>query len=194
MRDFVASMYGEAIADVYDNGSLLAHADGGARAGETGAAVAFLSERAGTGRVLELGVGTGRIAIALAAGGIEVHGIDVSQAMADRLRAKPGGDAVTVHIGDMADVDVAGPFTLVYVVANTLFCLTSQDQQVRCVRNVAACLGQAGRLVVEAFVPDPSRFDRGQRVEVRESPRTGCTSMSPGTTGPRRPCPLSRWS
>ncbi|MGH3449431.1 MAG: methyltransferase domain-containing protein [Haloechinothrix sp.] len=100
----VASMYGEAIADVYDNGSLLAHAAGGARAGETGAAVGFLTERAGTGRVLELGVGTGRIAIALAAGGIEVHGIDVSQAMADQLRAKPGGGTVKVHIGDMAEV------------------------------------------------------------------------------------------
>lgn len=169
MRDYIASTYGDAIADVYDDGSFLAAPADGSRAEETTAAVDFLAQRAGAGPVLELGVGTGRIALPLAATrDVEVHGIEVSQAMIDQLRAKPGADAVTIHRGEIARMNPPGPFTLVYIVANTLYCLTTQDEQVSCIRKVADRLGRDGRFVVEAFVPDPSRYDRGQRLEVHD--------------------------
>ena len=128
-------------------------------------AVAFLAPLSGGGRVLELAIGTGRVALPLAGRGIAVEGLDASQAMVDRLRAKPGGAAIPVTIGDMAQVPVAGPFQLVYLVFNSLFGLLSQDQQVGCFRNVARALGPGGAFVIECFVPDPSRFNRGQRAE-----------------------------
>lgn len=108
-------------------------------------------------------IGTGRIALPLAGRGIEVHGIDASEAMIARLRAKPGGERIPVTVGDFADVAVEGRFRLVYLVFNTLFALPSQDDQVRCFRNVAAHLTDDGVFVIEAFVPDLARFDRGQR-------------------------------
>src|SRR5437764_315943 len=104
----------------------------------TDAAVAFLHAQAGDRRVLELGIGTGRVALPLAALGAEVHGIDASEAMLARLREKPGGASLPVTIGDFAEVDVGGEFGLVYVVFNTFFGLLSQADQVRCFRNVAA--------------------------------------------------------
>jgi SAM-dependent methyltransferase len=96
-----------------------------------------------------------------------VHGIDASPEMVARLRAKPGGDAIPVDIGDFSEVDVNGEFDLVYVVVNTFFCLTSQEAQLRCLARAAARLKPGGCFVVEAFVPDIARFDRGQRVDVR---------------------------
>jgi SAM-dependent methyltransferase len=93
-----------------------------------------------------------------------VEGIDASQAMVDRLRAKLGGDAIQVTIGDMAEVGVTGPFRLVYLVFNTLFGLLAQERQVDCFRNVARVLEPGGLFVIECFVPDPTRFDRGQVV------------------------------
>ena len=129
------------------------------------AAVAFLAELAASGPVLELAIGTGRIALPLAERGIDVHGIDASEKMVARLRSKPGGDGIPVTIGDFADVAVEGQFTLVYVVFNTLFALLTQEAQVRCFENVAAHLADGGAFVVEAFVPDLTRFDRAQRVE-----------------------------
>jgi len=116
-------------------------------------AVSFLESQARNGPALELAIGTGRIALPLAARGVRVDGIDISTAMIERLRSKPGGDELTVTIGDFADVAVSGSYSLVYIVFNTLFNLLTQDDQVRCFENVAAHLTPDGCLVVEAFVP-----------------------------------------
>ncbi|MFI5100632.1 MAG: class I SAM-dependent DNA methyltransferase [Actinomycetes bacterium] len=121
--------------------------------GDEDMAVAFLEELAGDGAALELAVGTGRIALPLAARGVRVDGIDLSPDMVARLRGKPGGDALAVTMGDFADVPVAGSYRLVYVVYNTLFNLLTQEDQVRCFENVAAHLTDDGSFVVEAFVP-----------------------------------------
>lgn len=116
-------------------------------------AVAFLEQLAGAGPALELGIGTGRIALPLAARGIRVDGIDLSAAMVDQLRTKPGGDRLAVTLGDMADVPVPGTYRLIFVVFNTLFNLLTQEDQVRCFENVAAHLTDDGSFVVEALVP-----------------------------------------
>ena len=127
-------------------------------------AVAFLAEVARGGPALELGIGTGRVALPLASHGIRVSGIDASEAMVERLRAKPGGADIPVTMGDFGEVAVEGPFRLVYVVFNTFFSLLGQEEQVRCFRNVAARLSDDGMFVIEAFVPDPTLYDRGQRL------------------------------
>ena len=121
--------------------------------GDEDETVAFLAQLAGTGRALELAVGTGRIALPLAARGVAVDGIDISDAMVARLREKPGGAAIAVTMGDFAEVAVPGSYRLIYVVYNTLFNLLTQDEQVRCFENVAAHLTGDGAFVVEAFVP-----------------------------------------
>ncbi|MGH3104541.1 MAG: class I SAM-dependent DNA methyltransferase [Gaiellaceae bacterium] len=159
MKDYQPSTYGDRIADVYDEwyGEL-----------DPGTAVTTLAELAGGGPALELAIGTGRIALPLAATGLEVHGIDVSGQMVARLREKPGGGEVPVTIGDFADVGVAGAYRLVYVAFNTFFALLTQDDQVRCFENVAAHLTPDGVFVIEAFVPDVTRFDRGQRLSVEK--------------------------
>lgn len=149
--------YGDTWASIYDE--VHAHLD-------PTAAVDVLAELAGSGAALELGVGTGRVAIPLAARGVAVHGIDASQAMLDRLRAKPGGERVTAALGDFTDVAVAGDFALVYIVFSTLYGLLTQAAQVACVHNAAARLAPGGVFVVEGFVPDPARFDANQRVQV----------------------------
>lgn len=125
-------------------------------------AIDALAELAQGGRALELGVGTGRIAMPLAAKGVEVHGIDAAESMIAQLRAKPGSERVTVTQGNFAEIAVDGKFSLVYIVFNTLFALTTQDEQVQCFRSVAAHLAPGGCFVVEAFVPDPRRFTGGQ--------------------------------
>jgi SAM-dependent methyltransferase len=116
--------------------------------------VEFLVELAGDGRALELGIGTGRIATPLAARGVPVHGIDLSEAMVARMRAKPGGEDVGVTIGDFATTKVDGPFTLAYLVYNTIQNLTSQDAQVACFQNVADHLEPGGCFVIEVGLPD----------------------------------------
>jgi SAM-dependent methyltransferase len=121
--------------------------------GDEVACVACLEQLAGGGPVLELAIGTGRIALPLAARGIAVHGVDLSPAMVARLRQRPGGDQLPVVIGDFADVPVPGRFRLIYVVYNTLFNLLTQEAQVRCFENVATHLTEEGAFVVEAFVP-----------------------------------------
>lgn len=132
---------------------------------DPGPAVELLAGLAGEGRVLELAIGTGRVAVPLAARGIRVQGVDASAAMVERLRAKPGGDSIPVTIGDMAQVPVSGRFRLVYLVFNTLFGLLSQARQAECFGSVARVLDPGGMFVVECFVPDVARFDRGQRVQ-----------------------------
>lgn len=152
MEEYEASTYGDRIAAIYDElheGKF-----------DTEGAVTFLAGLAGPGPVLELGIGTGRVALPLAAQGLEVHGIDASEAMVEKLRAKPGGDRIAITLKDFADVDVEGEFSLIFVVFNTLFALTDQDDQVRCFRGVAHHLAPDGVFVVEAFVPDLTRFGR----------------------------------
>ncbi|HSF29758.1 MAG TPA: class I SAM-dependent methyltransferase [Candidatus Tectomicrobia bacterium] len=148
--------YGERMAEVYDQWPGLPQ--------NTDAIVACLTRLAGGGPVLELGIGTGRIALPLARHGLLVHSVDASPAMVAQLRAKPGGEDIPVTIGNFADMAVEGRFTLIFVVFNTFFGLLSQDDQVRCFLGVAQHLADDGVFVLEAFVPDLGRYDRGQRV------------------------------
>ncbi|MFB9239316.1 class I SAM-dependent methyltransferase [Plantactinospora siamensis] len=132
-------------------------------------AVEFLADLAGGGPALELAVGSGRVALPLAERGVPVEGIEASPEMVELLRAKPGGEAVPVLVGDMADVAVdGGPYPLVYLVFNTLFNLTVKGRQEDCFRNVARVLAPGGAFVIEAFVPDLAKFDEEERqVQVR---------------------------
>src|SRR5881227_511328 len=123
MQGYGPETYGDRIAKVYD----------------------ALTRLAGSGPVLELAIGTGRLAIPLAQRGIDIRGIDASEEMVARLRAKPGGEDIPVTMGDFADVGVEGSFSLVFVVFNTLFALLTQEDQLRCFRNVAAHLADGGR-------------------------------------------------
>ena len=121
--------------------------------GDERAAVAFLADLAGSGPALELGIGAGRIALPLAARGVRVDGIDLSPAMVAELRAKPGGDQLSVTIGDFADMPIEDAYCLIFVAFNTLFNLLTQEDQVRCFENVATHLTGDGSFVVEAYVP-----------------------------------------
>jgi SAM-dependent methyltransferase len=120
---------------------------------------------AGPGPALELGIGTGRVALPLAARGVQVHGVDASTAMVEQLRAKPGGDAVAVTIGDFADVAVEGSYPL-STPSSTPRC-SPQDDQVRCFAAVAGRLAPGGAFVLELFVPDPTLHSGGQSVRTR---------------------------
>jgi SAM-dependent methyltransferase len=160
MSDYDPTAYGAALADVYDE----LYGDDSL---DTDGAVARLGELAGAGPVLELGVGTGRLALPLAAGGRPVHGIDASPAMLDQLRAKPGGSAVTVTVSDFSEFELSDRFSLAVLAVNTIFALPDQDAQVRCFERVAAHLLPGGCFVVEAFVPNPARFQEGQSVRLR---------------------------
>ena len=161
MNDYTATTYGDRIAEVYDEMYPM-------RA-DVGPTVDALAKLAGNGPALELGIGTGRVAIPLAARDIEIHGIDASEAIVAQMRAKPGGAAIPVTIADFAGFSVRDDnrnkkFRLVYVVFNTLFQATSQEAQVRCFQSVAAHLTDDGVFLVEAFVPDPTRFTRTQNI------------------------------
>jgi SAM-dependent methyltransferase len=138
-----AMSFGEETAEVYDDEPR----------GDEESTVAFLEQLARGGPALELAIGTGRIALPLAARGIRVDGIDISPAMVARLREKPGADRLTVTMGDFAEVPVSGTYRLIYVVYNTLFNLLTQEDQVRCFENVAAHLTDDGVFVVEANSP-----------------------------------------
>jgi SAM-dependent methyltransferase len=156
MEDYEAATYGERVADVYDGlyGQRF----------DTSATVALLAELATGGPALELAIGTGRVALPLAARGIRVDGIDASPAMVAKLRTKPGGDTISVSIGDFADVAVTDHYRLVFVAFNSFFALLTQDDQVRCFENVAGHLHDDGVFVIEAFVPDLGRFHRDQHI------------------------------
>jgi len=127
-------------------------------------AVDFLSALAGPGPILELGIGTGRVALPLAARGVKVHGIELSQAMVAKLREKPGGDSIPVTIGDFSTARAEGEFTLAYLVYNTIMNLTSQEAQIACFQNVANHLLPGGHFVVEVMVPDLQRLPFGQTI------------------------------
>ena len=159
MREFGdPAFFGELYAHEYDQTDSL----------DPAPAVEFLAGLVPDGgRVLELAVGTGRVAIPLAGRGVAVEGIEGSAAMVEQMRAKPGGASIPAVIGDMADAAVTGPFQLAYLVFNTLFNLPSQKRQVDCFRNVAQVLDPGGLFVIECFIQDVTEFDRGQRAAVR---------------------------
>jgi SAM-dependent methyltransferase len=175
-RSYDVSTYGERIADVYDDLPRLP--------ASTERAVEFLAAAAGRGPILELGIGTGRLALPLVQRGFAVHGIDASAAMVGRLRTEPGGDRVTIAMGDFADVSIPGRFSLIFVAFNTFFGLLTQEAQIRCFRGIAEHLADDGVFVMEAFVPDLSRFTHGQRVAQPTS-----APMRSGS----RPVPTIRW-
>ena len=127
-------------------------------------AVDRLAEYAGDGGALEFAIGTGRIALPLAERGVRVAGIDTSEAMLARLRVKPGAERIDARVGDMAQTRVEGEFAVVFLVFNTIFNLTAQDDQVACFANAAAHLRSGGRFVVEARVPELQRLPLGQTV------------------------------
>ena len=165
MTTYQPETYGQRIAGVYDD--WYDHLDP--------ATVPVLVELARQGaragldpRALELGIGTGRVAIPLQQAGIAVEGIDVSEAMIARMRAKPGGDDIPAVIGDIADFTVEGQYDLIYVLFTTFFCLLTQEDQVRCFRNVAQHLSPQGSFVIEAFVPDPARLSARQTVRTSD--------------------------
>lgn len=164
MEGYDASTYGDRFADVYDDwyGEVTDITACTER-------LAALAAEAGGGPVLELGIGSGRLALPLAERGIEVHGIDASSAMLALLRAKPGGADLHVTHGDMAALDLVDPpaFAVVFVAFNTFFNLGSIDEQQRCLDRVAALLAPRGQFVVEAFVPS----DDGPATEGAVTPR-----------------------
>jgi SAM-dependent methyltransferase len=149
--------FGERVADRFDE--RYAHKDVPAVVDPI---VAFLADLAGDGAALELGIGTGRIALPLARRGVRVHGIDLSEAMVARLRAKPGAEQIGVTIGDFATTTVDGTFSVAYLVANTIMNLTTQDEQVACFENVAAHLEPGGCFVIEVLVPELRRLPPGE--------------------------------
>ena len=128
--------------------------------------VDLLAELAGDGRALELGIGTGRIALPLAQRGVPVHGIDMSAAMVARLREKPGAEDIGVTIGDFSTTTVDGTFSLVYLVYNTITNLTTQAGQVACFRNAAAHLEPGGCFLIEVMVPQLQRLPPGETFQV----------------------------
>ena len=149
----VAARYDESAADMFDPAVVDPVVD-------------FLVELAGSGRALELGIGTGRIALPLAKRGVPVHGIEMSKAMVARLRAKPGGEDIDVTIGDFATTTVDGTFSVAYLVFNTISNLTTQAAQVACFRNVATHLEPGGCFVIEVGVPGLQRLPPGETARV----------------------------
>lgn len=155
MERYEASTYGERIAPIYD----LLYPAGE----ETEEAADLLGGLAGGGAVLELGIGTGRFALPLAARGVDIRGIDVSESMVAQLRAKPGGSAIPVDMADFTAIPGRATYSVVFVAFNTFFALPDQEAQVACMASVAEHLEPGGAFVLDAFVPDPTRYDRGQR-------------------------------
>jgi len=155
--------FGEGVADRYDESAADMF-----ESGVVDPAVDFLAGLAGRGPALELGIGTGRIALPLAGRGVRVHGIDLSPAMVARLRAKPGAESVDVTIGDFATMRVDGKFSLAYLVFNTINNLTTQDGQVACFENVARHLAPGGCFVIEVGVPSLRRLPDGERFRAFE--------------------------
>jgi SAM-dependent methyltransferase len=161
-QDYNEATYGDSIAEIYDEWYPEPPAD----------MIRTLTDLAGAGPALELGIGTGRVALPLLSCGVEIHGIDASEAMVARLKSRPGGDRIPVTIGDFgdvgADVGMDGTFSLIFVVFNTFFSLLTQEEQVKCFSNIAGRLRPEGLFVMEAFIPDPSRFTQGQITKVTD--------------------------
>jgi len=160
MKDYNEATYGNKIAEIYDD---LYQTDA-----RTKAAVAFLAEYARQGSALELGIGTGRIALPLAEAGVRVEGVDASEAMIAKLRAKASEARIPVTLGSITNIPGDGKFSVIFTVFNTFFGLPSQEQQVACFQSVGAHLAPGGVFVVEAFVPDISRFTKNQATWVAD--------------------------
>ncbi len=158
MKEYDALTYGEGIADVYDD----------LYPGCEDEVLDLLEELAAGGPVLELGIGTGRVALPLAQRGGLVRGIDASPAMVEKLRAKPGGDQVPVSMGSFAEITIDERFDLIFAVFNTFFSLLTQKEQVQCFESVADHLTDSGRFLIEVFVPDLARFEDHQAVRLVE--------------------------
>ncbi len=159
LESYTPATWGDHLADVYEEWLASTPV-------ETEGAIEVLVELARGGPVLELAVGTGRIAIPLAERGLEVRGVDASKRMVEKLRARPGGDRVEVTIGDFADVPVDGRFPLIFVVFNTFPALLSPEDQVRCVANVAEHLTDDGLFLVEMQVPPAAMLRREGSIDV----------------------------
>jgi SAM-dependent methyltransferase len=165
MQDYEIGTYGEMWAPFYDE-----------IWNEVGEEIDLLKSFAGSPpRALELAVGSGRVAIPLSRAGVAVTGIDISDDMVALMRAKAGGDEISVLMGDFAEVAVEETFPLVYLPFNTLFILPDQARQIDCFLNVAAALEPGGRFVLDAFVPDIRRFDAYET-------RMAVSSISSSTT------------
>lgn len=177
MSGYDPAAYGDAWAGAYDS----LH-----RLPDTDTAVRTLADLAGGGRVLELGAGTGRLALPLAARGLDVHAVEASAAMIARLRGKPGGRDLPVTQGDLTDVRVAGGFSLVVLAFHTLFNLPTQELQVRCFANAAAHLVPGGRFAVEASVPHRVMVDGAETVRLGDGP------AAPGEPAVQRHDPLAQ--
>ncbi len=158
MKGYDAEEFGKRYAERYDG------LYGEAMADETNLSVETLAELANGGKVLEFAIGTGRVALPLAAKGLEVHGIEASEEMVAKLREKPGGQDIPVAIGDMSKTQVDGKFDLIYLVFNTIFNLTTQEAQVRCFQNASKHLSNSGVFVIETVLPDFSTYVEGQRM------------------------------
>ncbi len=165
--------FGESVAADYDD-----PADAMNQPEATQPAVSLLAGLAGSGRALELAIGTGRIGLPLSQRGVPVCGIEMSRAMVARLRAKPGGEAIAVTIGDMATTRVEGSFSLAYLVFNTINNLTTQEAQVACFRNVASHLAPGGCFVIETGVPPLRRLPPGQDIQGYRAGPGGIVSYS----------------
>ncbi len=158
MRAYDDLTYGDRIAEFYDD-----------LYGDVGEdTVSLLEELSAGGDALELGIGTGRVALPLAARSVSVTGIDASPAMVEKLRAKPGGDRIPVVMGSFAEIPMDQAFDLIFVVFNTFFALSTQEEQIACFRSVAAHLNDHGHFLVEVFVPDLTRFEDHQAVRLIE--------------------------
>jgi SAM-dependent methyltransferase len=157
VESYDAATYGDRIADEYD--AMYPPGPG------VDQAVALLVDLAACGDVVELGVGTGRLALPLAARGMNVTGVDASARMLDRLGAKDSEQLIDVRLADFGSDPLGTDLALVFVAFNTFFGLADQSSQVGCFANVAKALAPGGRFLIEAFVPDLGRFDRGQRTD-----------------------------
>jgi SAM-dependent methyltransferase len=152
MSEYQPETYGEQIADVYDDWYKAPEA----------AMIDRLASLAGAGPALELGIGTGRVALPLSERGVLVSGIDASPKMVEKLRAKPGGEEIAVAFGDFTEVEIEGEFSLVYVAFNTFFALLTQEAQLRCFCQVARKLSAGGSFAMDVFIPDLARFTHNQ--------------------------------
>src|SRR5918999_883822 len=158
MKDWDASTYGSVMAEVFDTWYGVPP--------DAENAADFLSGLARSGPALELGIGTGRVALPLAKRGVEVRGIDASPVMVERLRAKPGGDDITVYEGDFADVPAEGTYQLIYAVYSAFYLLLSQEDQRGCLTNVRRHLRDDGAVVIQALVPDMTTLSRRDALRV----------------------------
>lgn len=158
MAEWNPQTYGPRWADVYDSIDWPS----------PGPAVEFLAQRVGSGRALELAIGTGRVAIPLARRGVELHGMDASPEIVEKLREKETGKDIPVTIANLADFDLGEKYSLVFLLLNSIYSLQTQEEQISCVERAAAHLEPGGQLVIEHFVPDPTRFSFHGRAHVYE--------------------------